>query len=50
MRAQMQAEKQQQQMMAMAQPAQQGAQAAELLSRTQVGPDGATMLDQMMGV
>lgn len=48
MRQQMQQQKQMEQMAAMAQPMQQGAQAAELLSRTNVGGD-QSLLQQMMG-
>jgi len=49
MKTEMAQKEKMQQVAAMAQPAQQGAQAAELLSRTQVGT-GGSMLDQMMGV
>jgi hypothetical protein len=48
MKEQMAARQQQQQIAAMAPAAAQGAQAAELLSRTQVS-GGGSMLDQMMG-
>ena len=48
MKQQMQQQQQMQQMAEMAQPMQQGAQAAELLSRTNVG-GGGSMLDQMVG-
>jgi hypothetical protein len=46
---QQQQQMQQQQMMQAAPAARDGAQAAELLSRTQTGPDNRSMLDQMMG-
>jgi hypothetical protein len=49
MKAQMAQEQGTERLMAMAPAAAQGAQAAELLSRTQVG-NGGSMLDQMMGV
>lgn len=49
MKAQMAQKQQMEQMQQMAPAAAQGAQAAELLSRTQVGPDGGSMLDQMLG-
>ena len=49
MKEQMAQAAQQKQMMEMAPAAAQGAQAAELLSRTQVGPEGGSMLDQMLG-
>jgi hypothetical protein len=50
MKAELQAQQQAQQMKEMAPAAAQGAQAAQLLSQTQVGPEGVSMLDQMMGV
>jgi hypothetical protein len=49
MKSQMQQEQAREAAIQMAPAAAQGAQAAELLSRTQVG-DGGSMLDQMMGV
>jgi hypothetical protein len=49
MKEQMAAKQQREEMATMAPAAAQGAQAAELLSRTQVG-SGGSMLDQMMGV
>ncbi len=49
MKQQMAQEQARKQALEMAPAAAQGAQAAELLSRTQVGSDGGTMLDQMMG-
>ena len=48
MKAAMEQEQNMQKLASMAQPAQQGAQAAQLLSQTQVG-SGGSMLDQMMG-
>ena len=50
MKAELQAQQQAEQMKEMAPAAAQGAQAAQLLSQTQVGPEGTSMLDQMMGV
>ena len=49
MKEQMAQRQQMEQMQQMAPAMQQGAQAAELLSRTQVGPEGGSMLDQMLG-
>jgi hypothetical protein len=50
MKAQMAQQQQAEQAMQAAPAMRDGAQAAELLSRTQVGPQGVPMLDQLMGV
>lgn len=49
LKQQMQQQQQMEQMQQMAPAMQQGAQAAELLSKTQISPDGTTALQQMLG-